>query len=177
MTQEPTSWVRSAPALSGITLLPGRSELLNHLPLDSSLQLPSKAHFILADSWPELNYSASWSVSRSGQLRERHAFNMNRKGSKNRSLSGTDRVTANRQASARSLVQLMQVLFHDSKYSQPCHMYISIACRWQEITWLLPLKAGLSNLLDPELHRIHGNNIWSMIGYQCNKCLHPTPKT
>jgi hypothetical protein len=33
-------------------------------------------------------------------------------------------------------------------------MYILIARKWQEITRLLPLKAGLSILLDPELHRI-----------------------
>jgi hypothetical protein len=81
------------------------------------------------------------------------------------------------QAPARSSFKLYQVLFHDSKYSQLCHMYSTIARRWQEITRLLPLKAGLSNLLDPELHRIYGNNIWTRIEYQCNKCFHPTPKT
>jgi hypothetical protein len=46
-------------------------------------------------------------------------------------------------APARSSFKLYQVLFHDSKYSQPYHMYIPIARRWQEITRLLPLKAGL----------------------------------
>jgi hypothetical protein len=75
------------------TLLPGRSGLLNHLPLDSRLRLPSEAHFILAGAWPELSYLASWSVSRPDQLRERHAFNMNRKGSKSRSLIDTGGVT------------------------------------------------------------------------------------
>jgi hypothetical protein len=52
---------------------------LNHLPLDSRLRLPSKTYFILAGAQPELSYSASWSVSRPDQLRERHTFNMNRK--------------------------------------------------------------------------------------------------
>jgi hypothetical protein len=61
---ETTSRVRSAPALSGITLLPGRSGLLNHLPLDSRLRLPSEAHFILAGAWPELSYSDSRSSTR-----------------------------------------------------------------------------------------------------------------
>jgi hypothetical protein len=83
--------VRSAPALSRITLLLGRSRLLNHLPLDSRLWLSSEVHFILIDSRLELSYSASWSVIRLGQLSVRHAFNMNRKCSKNRSLIDTDR--------------------------------------------------------------------------------------
>jgi hypothetical protein len=95
----------------------------------SHLQLSSEAHFILADSWPGLNYSTLWSVSRPVQLRERHAFNINRKDSKNRSLIDTDGVTANRQASARSLFKLNQVPFHNSKYSQPCHMCIPITRR------------------------------------------------
>ena len=34
--------------------------------------------------------------------------------------------------------KLRLVLFHDSKFSQPCHMYLPISRRWQEITWLLP---------------------------------------
>jgi hypothetical protein len=96
------SRVRSALALSGITLLPGRSGLLNHLPLDSWLRLPSEANFIFTGARPELSYLASWSVSRPGQLRKRHMFNMNTKGSKNRSLIDTDRVTAHQQ-SIRSL--------------------------------------------------------------------------
>jgi hypothetical protein len=49
-----------------------------------------------------------------GQLSVRHAFNMTRKGSKNRSLIGIDEVTANWQASVRSLFKLNQVLFHVS---------------------------------------------------------------
>jgi hypothetical protein len=72
-TQEPTSRVRSAPALSGITLLPGRSGLLNHLPLDSRLRLPSEVHFILANSRPELSYSDSWSSTRAWPAK-REAF-------------------------------------------------------------------------------------------------------
>jgi hypothetical protein len=48
---------QSVPALSEITLLPGQSGLLNHLPLDSHLWLPSEAHFILARARPELSYS------------------------------------------------------------------------------------------------------------------------
>jgi hypothetical protein len=67
---------------------------------------PSEVYFILAGVRPELSYSASWSVSRPDQLREWHAFNMNRKDSKNRSLIDTDEVTANRQASARSSFQI-----------------------------------------------------------------------
>jgi hypothetical protein len=57
------------------------------------------ALYILARAWPNLSYSALWSVSKLGQLRERHTFNKNRKGSKNRSLIDTDGVTANWQAS------------------------------------------------------------------------------
>ena len=45
------------------------------------------------------------------QLRERHAFNMNRKGSKIQSLSDTDGVTTNRQASARSSIQIKTCSF------------------------------------------------------------------
>jgi hypothetical protein len=119
----------SASTLKDCHLL-GQLGLLNHLPLDSRLQLPFETHFILADSRPELSYSGSWSETlESGQLRERHAFNMTKKGSKNQSLINTDRVTANLQASAQSFFKLRQVPFHDSKYSQPCHMYSPIARR------------------------------------------------
>jgi hypothetical protein len=50
------------------------------------------------------------------------------------------------------------VLFHESKYSQPWHIYIYIptAHRWQVITWLLPVKAGLSNYSNLNLNRIQG---------------------
>jgi hypothetical protein len=97
-TQEPTSWVWLALALLGITLLPGRSGLLNHLPLDSRLRLLSEANFILTDSRLELSYSDSrLETLESGQLRERHAFNMTKKGSQNRSLSKIDGVTASLQ--------------------------------------------------------------------------------
>jgi hypothetical protein len=95
------------PALSGITLLPGRSGLLNYPPLDSRLRLPSEAHFIHADSRPELSYSDSRSETlESAQLRERHAFKMTRGRTTNRSLIDTDGVTANRQASVRFLFQI-----------------------------------------------------------------------
>jgi hypothetical protein len=64
------------------------------LPLDSRLRLPFEAYFILADFWPELSYSDSWSETlESGQLRERLVFNMTKKDFKNRSLSDTDGVT------------------------------------------------------------------------------------
>ena len=128
-TQEPNSRVRSAPALSGITLLPGQSGLLNHLPLDSRLRLPSEAYFILIDSRPELSYSASRSVFGHGQLRERHAFNMNMKGSKIQSLIDTDGVTETGKPPSGLHFTLRLVLFHDSKYSQPCHMYLPISRR------------------------------------------------
>jgi hypothetical protein len=74
--------------------------------LGLTLRLPSEANFILTDSRPEVSYSASWSVSRPGQLRERHAFKMTRGRTTNRSLIDTDGVTANRQASVRSLFQI-----------------------------------------------------------------------
>jgi hypothetical protein len=41
-----------------------RSGLLNHLPLDSRLRLPSETHFILAGARPELSYSNSRSSTR-----------------------------------------------------------------------------------------------------------------
>jgi hypothetical protein len=66
------SAIRSVPALLGITLLPGRSGLLNHLPLSSRLRLPSEAYFILTDSRPELSYSDSWSSTRA-RLAKREA--------------------------------------------------------------------------------------------------------
>jgi hypothetical protein len=51
-------------------------------------------HFILAEAWPELSYSDSRSEAlESSQLRERYAFNMTKKGSKNRSLNDIDGVT------------------------------------------------------------------------------------
>jgi hypothetical protein len=79
-----------------------------------------------------------------GQLSVRHAFKMTKGHTVNRSLTDIGGVTANQQASARSYFKFGHVLFNDSKYSQSCHMYIPIAHRWQEITWLLPFKAGLS---------------------------------
>jgi hypothetical protein len=82
-----------------------------------------------------------------GQLSVKHAFNMTRKGNKNSVLKRhrwSHYKPIALQAPARSSFKLNQVLFHDSKYSQPCHMYSPIARRWQEITRLLLLKAGLS---------------------------------
>jgi hypothetical protein len=135
------------PALSGITLLPGRSGLLNHLPLDSSLWLPSEVHFILAGAWPELSYSDSRSSTRAWPAK-REAFVQHDKERIQESVlkrhKRSHRKPTALQASARSSFKLYQVLFYDSKYSQPCHMYSPIARRWQEITRLLPLKAGLS---------------------------------
>jgi hypothetical protein len=59
---------------------------------------PFQGHFILVDSRPELSYSDSRSETlESGQVRERHVFNMTKKDSKNRSLSDTDGVTINLQ--------------------------------------------------------------------------------
>jgi hypothetical protein len=55
-------------------------------------------NFILIDFRPELSYLDSRSETlESSQLRERHAFNMTKKDSKNRSLSDTDRVTVSLQ--------------------------------------------------------------------------------
>jgi hypothetical protein len=57
---------------------------------------PFRGALYTYQSRPELSYSDSRSETlESGQLRERHAFNMTKKDSKNRSLSDTDGVTVN----------------------------------------------------------------------------------
>jgi hypothetical protein len=124
--------VCSALALSGITLLPGQLGLLNHLPLDSCLWLPSEVYFILAEARPELSYSDSWSSTRA-QPAKKEACIQHDKERLQESVLKQHRQSHYKpialQAPTRSSFKLNQVLFYDSKYSQPCHMYSPIARR------------------------------------------------
>jgi hypothetical protein len=119
-------------ALLGITLLPGRSGHLNHLPLDSRLWLPSEAHFILAEACSKLSYSDSQSSTRA-QPAKREACVQHDKERLQESVLKRHRWSHCKpialQAPARSSFILYQVLFYDSKYSQLCHLYIPIARR------------------------------------------------
>jgi hypothetical protein len=135
------------PALSGITLLSEQSRLLNHLSLDSRLWLPSEAHFILIGARPELSYSDSRSSTRAWPAKRETCVQHDKERLQESVLKRHRQSHCKPialQAPTRSSFKLYQVLFHYSKYSQPCHMYIPIARRWQKITRLLPLKAGLS---------------------------------
>jgi hypothetical protein len=96
--------------------------------------------------------------------------------SKIRFLIDTDGVTANRQASARSLIQLRHVLFYDSKYSQLCHTYIPITRRWQEITWLLLHLSRAKHYTSLSYLGFRVSISGQGLDNKCSKCFHPTPK-